>query len=130
MANYALIRNGVVGNVVIWDGEGDIFADYTTVIIDGLNAGIGWSYDGKTFTAPPVPELTREEYVGQAESTKAGLLSSARTTISIWQSELLLGSISDADKASLVAWLAYIKAVEDIDTSTAPDINWPEPPAE
>ena len=130
MANYALIRNGVVGNVVIWDGEGDIFADYTTVIIDGLNAGIGWSYDGKTFTAPPVPELTREEYVGQAESTKAGLLSSARTTISIWQSELLLGSISDADKASLVPWLAYIKAVEAIDTSTAPDINWPEPPAE
>ncbi|MEX7607212.1 tail fiber assembly protein [Enterobacter asburiae] len=58
------------------------------------------------------------------------MLSSARTTISIWQSELLLGSISDADKASLVAWLAYIKAVEDIDTSTAPDINWPEPPAE
>ncbi|MEX7607211.1 hypothetical protein [Enterobacter asburiae] len=55
MANYALIRNGVVGNVVIWDGEGDIFADYTTVIIDGLNAGIGWSYDGKTVTAPPVP---------------------------------------------------------------------------
>ncbi|HHA1309115.1 TPA: tail fiber assembly protein [Enterobacter roggenkampii] len=130
MADYALIKNGVIENVVIWDGEGDIFADYTTVIIDGLNAGIGWSYDGKTFTAPPVPELTREEYVGQAESTKAGLLSSARTTISIWQSELLLGSISDSDKASLVAWLAYIKAVEATDTSTAPDINWPEPPAE
>lgn len=130
MANYALIKNGVVENVVIWDGEGDIFADYTTVSIDGLTAGIGWSYDGKMFTAPPVPELTREEYVGQAESTKAGLLSSARMTISIWQSELLLGSISDADKASLVAWLAYIKAVEATDTSTAPDINWPEPPAE
>ncbi|HHA1902824.1 TPA: tail fiber assembly protein [Enterobacter kobei] len=130
MADYALIKNGVVGNVVIWDGEGDIFADYTAVCIDGLTAGIGWSYDGKTFTAPPVPELTREEYVGQAESTKVGLLSSAQTTISIWQSELLLGTISDADKANLVAWLAYIKAVEAIDTSTAPDISWPEPPEE
>ena len=130
MADYALIKNGVIRNVVIWDGEGDIFADYTAVSIDGINAGIGWSYDGKTFIAPPVPELTREEYVGQAESTKVGLLSSARTTISIWQSELLLGTISDADKASLVAWLAYIKAVEAIDTSTAPDISWPEPPVE
>ncbi|WP_155033396.1 tail fiber assembly protein [Enterobacter hormaechei] len=129
MADYALIKNGVVENVVIWDGEGDIFADYTTVIVDGLNAGIGWLYNGKTFNAPPVPEMTHKEYVGQAESTKAGLLSSARQTISIWQSELLLGSISDSDKASLVDWLAYIKAVEATDTSTAPDINWPEPPA-
>ncbi|HDT5869113.1 tail fiber assembly protein [Enterobacter cloacae] len=44
--------------------------------------------------------------------------------------EAIAVSISDSDKASLVAWLAYIKAVEATDTSTAPDINWPEPPAE
>ncbi|MGX4981203.1 hypothetical protein [Enterobacter kobei] len=65
MADYALIKNGVVENVVIWDGEGEIFADYTAVSIDGLTAGIGWSYDGKTFTAPPDTELTDEEYEGQ-----------------------------------------------------------------
>lgn len=128
MLDYALIKNGVVENVVIWDGEGDIFADYTAVSITGLNVGIGWSYDGKTFTAPPALELTHEEYVGQAELTKAGLLSSARTIISIWQSELLLGSISDEDKASLITWLAYIKAVEAVDTSTAPYVIWPVPP--
>ncbi|RAY34622.1 phage tail protein [Enterobacter kobei] len=128
MADYALIKNGVIENVVIWDGEGDIFADYTAVSITGLNVGIGWLYDGKTFTATPALELTHEEYVGQAELTKAGLLSSARTIISIWQSELLLGSISDEDKASLITWLAYIKAVEAVDTSTAPDVIWPVPP--
>ncbi|ENE2000933.1 hypothetical protein ABM424_003086 [Enterobacter hormaechei] len=64
MADYALIKNGVVENVVIWDGEGDIFADYTAVNIDELTVGIGWSYDGTDFTAPPEPELTDEEHDG------------------------------------------------------------------
>lgn len=128
--NYALIKNGVIENVVVWDGEADIFPDYIAVSIDGVGAGIGWSYDGKVFTPPPAPEMTHEENVEQAELVKAGLLASARTTISIWQSELLLGAISDEDKASLIEWLAYIKAVEAIDTSTAPEINWPISPAE
>lgn len=128
--NYALIKNGVIENVVVWDGEADIFPDYIAISIDGVGAGIGWSYDGKVFTPPPEPEMTHEENIEQAELVKAGLLASARTTISIWQSELLLGTISNEDKTSLIEWLAYIKAVEAIDTSTAPEINWPISPAE
>lgn len=53
MSNYALIKNGIVENVVIWDGYGDIFDDYITVNIDDISAGIGWSYDGEVFTPPP-----------------------------------------------------------------------------
>lgn len=63
-----------------------------------------------------------------AEQTKQNLLATARSTISIWQTELQLGSISEEDKSQLIAWLAYIKAVQAIDTSTAPEINWPVPP--
>lgn len=72
-----------------------------------------------------IPPLTQEELIYQAETKKAGLISSAKQTISLWQSELLLGNISDDDKASLTAWIAYIKAVQVVDTSKAPDINWP-----
>lgn len=56
MSNYALIKNGIVENVVVWDGAGDIFDDYITVNIDSTHVGIGWSYDGEAFTPPP--ELT------------------------------------------------------------------------
>ncbi|EJI3741613.1 tail fiber assembly protein, partial [Escherichia coli] len=42
--------------------------------------------------------------------------------------ELQLGIISDEDKASLIAWVQYIKALKAVDTSKAPDIIWPELP--
>ena len=63
-----------------------------------------------------------------AEQQKTALLAEARATISLWQTELQLGIISDKDKASLIEWLAYIKRLQAVDTSTAPDINWPVPP--
>ncbi|EEZ4302370.1 tail fiber assembly protein [Enterobacter hormaechei] len=68
--------------------------------------------------------------VKAAEQQKAALLLEAQTTISLWQTELQLGIISDEDKASLIAWMKYIKALQAVDISTAPGITWPTPPAE
>lgn len=76
---------------------------------------------------PPPP--TKEEAVSYAEQQKAALLLEAQETISLWQTELQLGMISDEDKASLISWMQYIKAVQAVDTSKAPDITWPTPPA-
>lgn len=59
MSNYALIKNSIVENVVVWDGSGNIFDDYITVNIGDIPAGIGWTYDGEVFTPPP--ELTQPE---------------------------------------------------------------------
>lgn len=66
--------------------------------------------------------------VAAAEQQKANLLTAANSKISLWQTELQLGIISDEDKSSLIAWIGYIKAVQSVDTSTAPDIEWPLPP--
>lgn len=66
--------------------------------------------------------------VEAAEQQKTALLSEAQATISLWQTELQLGIISDEDKASLIAWMNYIKAVQAMDTSKAPDITWPDKP--
>lgn len=63
-----------------------------------------------------------------AEQQKANLLNDANSKISLWQTELQLGIISDDDKTALIAWIGYIKAVQSVDTSTAPDITWPEQP--
>ncbi|MEH9530839.1 tail fiber assembly protein [Klebsiella pneumoniae] len=66
--------------------------------------------------------------VEAADQQKTALLSEAQATISLWQTELQLGIISDEDKASLIAWMNYIKAVQAVDTSKAPDITWPDKP--
>ena len=72
---------------------------------------------------------TATEQVAIAETTRSQLIATARETINEWQTELTLGTITDDEKAQLVEWLAYIKALKAVDTSTAPDITWPDAPA-
>lgn len=97
--------------------------------------------EGTTTLAPATPydtwngsewvtdnEAQHKADVGAAEQQKAALLAEAQTTISLWQTELQLGIISDEDKASLIAWMNYIKAVQVVDTSKAPKITWPDKP--
>jgi hypothetical protein len=66
--------------------------------------------------------------IAEAEQSKTQRLKEAKESISMWQTELQLGIISDDDKASLVKWLEYIKGVQAVDTASAPDISWPEQP--
>lgn len=66
--------------------------------------------------------------VEAAEQQKTALLLEAQATISLWQTELQLGIISDEDKASLISWLTYIKQLKGVDTSMVPDISWPVVP--
>lgn len=75
-----------------------------------------------------IPAPSREELIAEAEQHKSALFLEAQATISLWQTELQLGIISDEDKASLIAWMNYIKAVQAVDTSKAPDITWPDKP--
>ncbi|OVZ87863.1 hypothetical protein CBW58_20155 [Yersinia frederiksenii] len=125
---YMVVKDGVVINTVVWDGISDWEPEAGTAILAGENAGIGWLYDGVKFTAPPVPELTHDELVAQAELTKEGLLTSAEQTISLWQTKLLLGRISADEKKKLNLWVDYIEALELIDTSVVPYIEWPVSP--
>lgn len=66
--------------------------------------------------------------VQDAEQKKTTLLAAAKGAINLWQTELQLGLISDEDKARLIAWMKYIQTLQSIDTSTAPDITWPDEP--
>jgi len=75
-----------------------------------------------------IPPPSKDEQIAAAEEQKKALLLEAQTTISLWQTELQLDIISDEDKASLIAWMKYIKAVQAVDTSKAPDITWPDKP--
>lgn len=50
---YALIKHGVVENVVEWDGADDLFSDYDFLNVEAVVCGTGWSYSDGEFTAPP-----------------------------------------------------------------------------
>lgn len=75
-----------------------------------------------------IPPPTSAEFVARAEAKHGYLIAEAREKISLWQTELQLGIISDDDKASLITWMKYIQALNSVDTSNAPDIEWPVKP--
>lgn len=75
-----------------------------------------------------IPPLSYDEELKIAKQKKSALLADAQRTVSLWQTELQLGIISDDDKASLIAWMKHIQALNAVDTSTAPDIEWPVKP--
>jgi hypothetical protein len=47
--NYAIVKDGKVVNVVLWDGKTKWSGSKTAVEITG-NAGIGWDYSDGVFT--------------------------------------------------------------------------------
>ena len=58
MATFAVIQNDTVTNVIVADTQADAeLATGATCVeyTDANPAGIGWTYDGTTFTAPVAP---------------------------------------------------------------------------
>jgi len=76
-----------------------------------------------------IPAPTREQNEAYAASVKAGLLSQVNEKTGVWQTQLTLGIITDADKATLISWMKYAQAISAVDVTAAPDIEWPEIPA-
>ena len=105
--------------------------DYIGPVKDGYTSaapsGPYQKWDGKKWVTDTDAQHAAD--VKAADKQKIALLVEAQETISFWQTELQLGIISDEDKASLIVWMQYIKTVQAVDTSKAPDITWPEKPA-
>lgn len=129
MANYAVIENGKVVNVIVWDGVAGL-GDGDQMIIETVDGcGIGWTYAGGEFIPPPVADQDPAELIASADAEKQNRLSYATNKIVVWQTKLLMGrTLTDSESAKLNAWMDYIDAVQAIDTSTAPDVIWPELP--
>lgn len=62
MANFAVIKDGLVDNVIVADTKeiAEIVTGLLCVEYENIPGapGIGWSYDGSVFTAPVVEEPT------------------------------------------------------------------------
>ncbi|HDG1710092.1 TPA: tail fiber assembly protein [Kluyvera ascorbata] len=127
MNRFAIINNNVVINVVSATSPADLNYPASDVIdIGDLSVERGYIFSGDEFSAPP---KTKDEEVAEAYQKKMRLTAAAREIISTLQADLLLGEISDDDKARLIEWRAYLKGLEAVDVQDAPKIIWPIAPA-
>ena len=133
-ASYAVIENGMVVNVIVWDGEAEFTVPDNLQLINisdiSEQPGIGWAYSDGVFTAPPTPKRSHDELVADAEQKKQSLIDAAMAKISVIQLKLQAGrKLMQEETTQLNAVLDYIDEVTATDTSTAPDIIWPVFPA-
>jgi len=66
--------------------------------------------------------------ISAADTEKAARISEVGIITQSWQTQLMLGIITDADRASLTEWMKYLQAVQAVDVSATPEIIWPTRP--
>lgn len=110
------------GSAIVISELGDYPADTTP-----LAPVTAWDkWDGEKWVTDVDAQQAAE--VKSAARQKAALISEANGVTQAWQMQLLLGIITDADKAALTAWMKYIQIIQALDLSTAPAIEWPATP--
>lgn len=112
------------GSAVLITEPGDYPAGST--LLEPATAFDKW--DGEKWVTDA--EAQQAAAVKAADSEKTTRISAANRATQAWQTQLLLGIITDDDKAALTAWMKYIQDVQAVDTSKAPDIDWPDAPQE
>ena len=77
MANYAVVKNGVVDNMIVWDGVKELSIPDSELIEATESARIGGSWDGNVFSfvepTPPEPTAEQVAYTENKASAKSKL---------------------------------------------------------
>ncbi|WP_307773466.1 tail fiber assembly protein [Providencia stuartii] len=79
----------------------------------------------EAYLNPPIP---KDQLIAEAEQQKQALLSEANNAIAPLQDAVDLDMATDEEKAQLTAWKKYRVLLNRVDTSTSPEIEWPEKP--
>lgn len=111
MATYAVIENGVVTNMILWDGVSQ-FAPPTGAILKELPANsavtTGWTWDGLDFVGPNVttPNLTAEQQLALTVATaiRNGLTINSTSTPAI-NATYPITAASQADISSITNYV-------------------------
>lgn len=143
----------VIGKVAVftngsWSQEEDHRGEIVYSTTDGMPSTIdyiGTVHDGYTTTAPsgPYDKWDGEKWVTDtdaqhsadidaANSKKQSRLELANEFMNSkqWPGKAAIGRLKGDELAQYNLWLDYLDALEAIDTSSAPDIEWPTPPSE
>lgn len=149
MNRFAVVDDkGIVTNLIAYDGVSETSYDPAPVPLGEQLVAVGDRYLGGVFYIRPRDGFEYEfaddagwkitaagqaakdaAIIEDADREKVARLAYASQVTADWRTDLALGSISDADEAKLKEWMLYIKAVKTIDTTKAPDIEWPATPS-
>lgn len=83
-------------------------------------------YGQPVLADPPPP--TKEQLISEAKKHKAALITTASEAIAILKDAVDLGKATKEEEARLLAWREYRILLMRVDTSLAPDIEWPAVP--
>ena len=135
VGNYAVVDDGHVVNVILWDGNTDEWSppDGMSAILvpDGESVAIGWTYDDTAFAPPPIqapPPPTAAEILALNTAMRNSLLANATAAIAPLQDAVDIGEATADDTAMLTKWKTYRVAVNRMDLTANP-ANWPVPPS-
>lgn len=78
-----------------------------------------------------IPPPTHDELIAAAEAQKQLRIDQANEYMNSkqWPGKAAIGRLKGDELAQYNLWLDYLDALELVDTSGAPDIEWPAPPA-
>jgi len=104
----------------------DLFASFQTPPSGKIRIAGDDGYPTWGDTPPP----SHDEQVALAETEKQSRIEEANVYINSkqWPGKAAMGRLSDTEKTQYNAWLDYLDELEALDTSSAPDIQWPTAP--
>ncbi|EJD2199837.1 tail fiber assembly protein [Escherichia coli] len=78
-----------------------------------------------------IPAPTQDELISEAVREKQRRIDAANEFMNSkqWPGKASIGRLKGDELAQYNLWLDYLDALEAVDTSSAPDVNWPVPPA-
>ncbi|SQB45633.1 tail fiber assembly protein [Citrobacter koseri] len=124
MAEHKLEGNWPEDGVEISD---DLFIQYTSTPPDGKERGV--RDDGMPCWVD-LPAPTKEDLIAAAESKQQQLINEANAYINNrqWPGKAAIGRLKGEELSQYNLWLDYLDALEGVNTSSAPDIDWPTLP--
>jgi hypothetical protein len=138
---YALIKDGIVINTIMWDGPDSSPVDFPEDVTyeeipdkAGNTPSLGWKFKKGTFSAPPLTsaelEVIEQQKIANNIATKESLLATATQQIVPLQTKLLLGrKLTASETETLNALLDYVDDLESINSNTTNVIAWPDYPS-
>lgn len=120
-------KNGVITRFsydvsMLWPIDKSVADIAVKLVPDGLTENGEWMFDGKKIIPVPV------DYVSEAEYQKQNLMEAATKIIAPLEDASVLGIATNEEAEALIKWQKYRVLLNRVDTSKAPDIEWPEIP--
>ncbi|MEN4702889.1 tail fiber assembly protein [Pantoea agglomerans] len=135
MVGYALVKEGKVVNLILWDGVEMDFEDGVSAvkIEESDNVSIGFTYAKGKFTAPPLTEQQleqqKQEVITVNQINKNQLMSEATQQIAVLQDAVDLEMATEKEATDLPLWKKYRVLLSRVDIENVTAISWPPKPA-